>query len=121
MNELAHPEHLLPVVRDFPTLDVVLAHAGRGWWYDAAAFMAQLYPTVWLELSGLPPKRLPEYFAKYDLNRLARKWIFATDWPGAVPSTNARAVAGLGLDDDVVAGVLGRNALRVYAGLDHLA
>ena len=42
MNELADPEHLLPVVRDFPTLDVVLAHAGRGWWYDAAAFMAQL-------------------------------------------------------------------------------
>ena len=36
-------------------------------------------------------------------------------------ATNARAVAGLGLDDDVVAGVLGRNALRVYAGLDHLA
>jgi predicted TIM-barrel fold metal-dependent hydrolase len=120
MNELAHPENLLPVVRDFPTLDVVLAHAGRGWWYDAAAFMAQLYPTVWLELSGLPPKRLPEYFAKYDLNRLARKWIFATDWPGAETATNARAVAGLGLDDDVVAGVLGRNALRVYAGLEHL-
>ena len=44
-----------------------------------------------------------------------------TDWPGAVTSTNARAVAGLGLDDDVVAGVLGGNALRVYAGLDHLA
>ena len=108
-------------VRDFPTLDVVLAHGGRGWWYDAAAFMALLYPTVWIELSGLPPKRLPEYYAKYDLDRLARKWIFATDWPGAVTSTNARAVAGLGLDDDVVADVLGRNALRVYAGLDHLA
>jgi len=46
MNELADPAYLLPVVRDFPTLDVVLAHGGRGWWYDAAAFMALSNPTV---------------------------------------------------------------------------
>ena len=122
MNELAHPEILLPVARDFPTVDIVLAHGGRGWWYDAAAFMAQSHPNVWIELSGLPPKRLPEYYARFDLARLARRWIFATDWPG-VPSTaqNARAVAGLGLDDETVGLVLGGNATSVYAGLGHLA
>ena len=122
MNELADPAYLLPVVRDFPTLDVVLAHGGRGWWYDAAAFMALSNPTVWIELSGLPPKRLPDYYAplrprpagpEVDLrHRLAR---------GPEHAQNARAVVGLGLDDDVAAGVLGGNALRVYAGLDHLA
>ena len=118
MNELADPAYLLPVVRDFPTLDVVLAHGGRGWWYDAAAFMALSNPTVWIELSGLPPKRLPDYYRSYDLGRLARRWIFATDWPG-VPSTsrNARDVVGLGLDDETAALVLGGNALTVYAGL----
>jgi len=118
MNELADPAYLLPVVRDFPTLDVVLAHGGRGWWYDAAAFMALANPTVWIELSGLPPKRLPDYYRRYDLGRLARKWIFATDWPG-VPSTsrNARDVVGLGLDEETAAAVLGGNALKVYAGL----
>jgi predicted TIM-barrel fold metal-dependent hydrolase len=122
MNELADPALLLPVVRDFPTLDVVLAHGGRGWWYDAAAFMALSNPTVWIELSGLPPKRLPEYYAKYDLVRLARRWIFATDWPG-VPGAaqNARAVAGLGLPEDVVTAVVGGNAMQVYAGLDPAA
>jgi predicted TIM-barrel fold metal-dependent hydrolase len=121
MNELADPSHLLPVSRDFPDLDVVLAHGGRGWWYDAAAFMALSNPKVWIELSGLPPKRLPEYYSSFDLGRLARKWIFATDWPG-VPGTaiNARAVVDLGLDDELAATVLGGNALRVYAGLDHL-
>lgn len=119
MNELADPSYLLPVVRDFPTLDVVLAHGGRGWWYDAAAFMALSHEHVWIELSGLPPKRLPQYYAKYDLGRLARKWIFATDWPG-VPGTaaNARAVVDLGLDDELAGLVLGGNAMRVYAGLD---
>src|SRR5262245_23473708 len=86
MNELADPVHLRPVVRDFPDLEVVLAHGGRGWWYDAAAFMALNNDHVWIGLSGLPPKRLPEYFHRYDLGRLARRWIFATDWPG-VPGT----------------------------------
>ena len=121
MNEVANPEFLLPVVRDFPTVQVVLAHGGRGWWYDAAAFMALANDNVWIELSGLPPKRLPEYYARFDLGRLARKWIFGTDWPG-VPgvAANARAVAGLGIDERTRAGVLGGNAVRVYRGLDHL-
>ena len=79
--------------------------------------MALSNETVWIELSGLPPKRLPEYYAGFDLSRLARRWIFGTDWPG-VPgiAQNARAVAGL-LDHDVAAAVLGGNAMSVYAGL----
>ncbi|MGH8867666.1 MAG: amidohydrolase family protein [Actinomycetes bacterium] len=118
-NEMADPSFLFPVLRAFPDLHVVLAHGGRGWWYEAAAFLALSHERVWIELSGLPPKRLPTYYARHDLARLARKFVFGTDWPG-VPGTaaNARAVAGLGLPDDVVPRVLGRNALEVYAGLD---
>lgn len=121
MNELADPAYLLPVARHFPSLDIVLAHGGRGWWYDAAAFMALSHPNVWIELSGLPPKRLPEYYHRYDLARLARRWIFGTDWPG-VPgaAANARAVVDLGLDDELAGLVLGGNARAVYAGLDDL-
>jgi len=118
-NAYADPLLLDAVLRDFPDLDVVLAHGGRGWWYDAAAFLALGNEHVWLELSGLPPRRLPDYYAKFDLARLARRWIFGTDWPG-VPgvAANARAVVGLGLPADVVPLVLGGNALRVYTGLD---
>jgi predicted TIM-barrel fold metal-dependent hydrolase len=121
MNELADPAYMVPVVRDFPGLHVVLAHGGRGWWWDAAAFLALSNPTVWIELSGLPPRRLPDYYHRFDLARLAQKWIFATDWPG-VPGTaaNARAVVGLGLDDATADLVLSGNARAVYAGLDHL-
>lgn len=118
-NAYADPQLLDAVLRDFPELQVVLAHGGRGWWYDAAAFLAMSRDTVWLELSGLPPKRLPEYYARFDLQRLARKWIFGTDWPG-VPgqAANARAVAGLGLTDEVAGLVLGGNAMQVYTGLN---
>jgi uncharacterized protein len=114
-NELADPALLMPVLRDFPGLTVVLAHGGRGWWYDAAASMALLYENVWIELSGLPPQRLPRYYARFDLRRLARKFIFGTDWPG-VPgiARNARALATLDLGDDVLAGILAGNALAVY-------
>jgi predicted TIM-barrel fold metal-dependent hydrolase len=121
-NAYADPQLLDAVLRDFPDLHVVLAHGGRGWWYDAAAFLAQSRDTVWLELSGLPPKRLPDYYARFDLPRLARKWIFGTDWPG-VPgqAVNAREVTSLGLDNEVAGLVLGGNAMAVYAGLSRPA
>ena len=57
---------------------------GRGWWYDAAAFLALSDERVWIELSGLPPSRLRTYYARHDWARLTRRMIFATDWP-AVP------------------------------------
>ena len=57
-NALADPALLDDVLRDFRRLDVVLAHGGRGWWYDAAAFLALSNEHVWIELSGLPPSRL---------------------------------------------------------------
>ncbi|MGI8531225.1 MAG: amidohydrolase family protein [Geodermatophilaceae bacterium] len=115
MNALADPVLLDDVLRDFPGLDVVLAHGGRGWWYDAAAFLALSNPNVWIELSGLPPARLPQYYARSNFTRLCRRFIFGTDWPG-VPSIagNARAVAALCPDDETVDLVLSGNALRIY-------
>jgi predicted TIM-barrel fold metal-dependent hydrolase len=117
-NALADPVLLDPVIRDFPGLSLVLAHGGRGWWYDAAASLALLHENVWIELSGLPPHRLPHYYQRFDLRRLARKFIFGTDWPG-VPgiARNARALAALDLGEDVLAGVLAGNALAVYPRL----
>jgi predicted TIM-barrel fold metal-dependent hydrolase len=114
-NSFADPILLDDVLRDFRELDIVLAHGGRGWWYDAAAFMALTNEHVWLELSGLPPARLPEYYAKHNWARLTRRMIFGTDWPG-VPgiAKNARAVAALCPDDETADLVLGRNAARVY-------
>ena len=116
--EAGDPKLMAAVVGDFPGVQFVLAHGGRGRWYADAARMALDRDNVWLDLAGLPPKRLPDYYAGFDLPALARNWIFGTDWPG-VPSVarNARAVAALGLPDDTLAAVLARNAARVYPGL----
>ena len=115
LNQYGDPILLDDVLRDFRSLDLVLAHGGRGWWYDAAAFLALSNPRVWIELSGLPPSRLQTYYARHNWTRLTRKMIFGTDWPG-IPgiATNARAVAGLLPDDGTRRAVLAGNAEQVY-------
>lgn len=112
------PALLMDAVEYFTALNFVFAHGGRGWWYDVAAFMAQTKPNVWLDLAGLPPKKLPEYYRNVDLARLATKMIFGTDWPG-VPgaSRNLEALSGLGLSEHTFAGVLHGNAAQVYPRL----
>jgi predicted TIM-barrel fold metal-dependent hydrolase len=118
VNAYGEPARLDPVFRDFPDLTVVLAHGGRGWWYDQAAFLALMRPNVWLEVSGLPPGRLPDYYGQ-SVPRLASKMIFGTDWPG-VPGVqrNARALAKVllaaGCDQDQVTLVLGGNAAEIF-------
>jgi predicted TIM-barrel fold metal-dependent hydrolase len=114
-NVFADPVLLDDVLGDFPTLDVVLAHGGRGWWYDAAAFTALSRPNAWIDLSGLPPQRLQEYYAGHDWSRLSRRFLFGTDWPGMPGvAANARAIAKLMPDDETTALVLSGNADRVF-------
>ena len=115
MNRYANPELIEDVARDFPDLTIVLAHGGRGWWYDAAAFITLMRPNVYIEVSGLPPRKLPDYYKNFDLERLARKMIFGTDWPGVPgPRANAQAVADLGLTRETLARVFHENARRIY-------
>lgn len=103
------------LLRDFPDLTLVLAHGGRGWSYDAAASLALTRDRVWLDLAGLPPKRLPAYYAASGFERVAAKCIFGTDSPAASPARNIAAVRDLGLPDELTNAVLGGNAARVFS------
>ena len=78
------------VAVDFPRLRIVLAHSGRGVWYREAALMARLHEHVYLELAGLPPRNLRAYFP--DLDHLADKIIFGSDWP-VLPDLRANVAA----------------------------
>jgi predicted TIM-barrel fold metal-dependent hydrolase len=65
---------------DFPGLRIVMSHAGNGFG-DLPLILAQRHPNVYLEVSALRPKYLPESYIGA-LNRyLSRKFIFGTDYP----------------------------------------
>ena len=116
VNRFADPGLIDEVAGAFPDLKIVLAHGGRGWWYEAAGFITLMRPRVWIELSGLPPKSLPRYYSRFDLPRLAQRFIFGTDWPGTPGiARNAAAVAALGFDRPTLERIFWRNAFDVYA------
>lgn len=83
MLKYAQPLLLDEVAVRFPGLPILMAHAGRGVWYEEAALLASLHQNVYLEISGLPPRNLPRYFPR--LTELVDKLVFGSDFPG-VPS-----------------------------------
>ena len=107
------PIHLDDVAVDFPGLNLVMAHGGRGFWYDKCAFLAAHHANVYIDVTGLVPARLREHFPRLD--RLADKVVFGSDWPALPksPGENAAAIAALGLEADALDRILYRNAARL--------
>jgi predicted TIM-barrel fold metal-dependent hydrolase len=107
------PIHLDDLAVDFPELVVVMAHGGRGFWYDACATLARQHENFYIDVTGLVPSRLREHFP--ELERLADKVVFGSDWP-AMPKRvgqNIRAIEALGLPEEALAAILYRNATRI--------
>jgi predicted TIM-barrel fold metal-dependent hydrolase len=93
----------------FPELKIIQSHAGRGFWYDRAFFMAGLHENVYMDITGLPPQNLLKYFP--DLERNAGKIIFGSDWPGIIDiKRNVRAIMELPISTSTKAKILGENA-----------
>ena len=78
-NRYSDPMAADDVAVDFPSLTVILAHAGRPLYTPTAAFLARRHGNVHLDLSGIPPKKLLEYLPR--LEDLADKCLWGTDWP----------------------------------------
>jgi uncharacterized protein len=100
------------VAVDFPKLTMVMCHGGRPLWYDKAALLARLHENVYLEISGLPPKRLLSYFP--DLERISTKVLFGSDWYGVIGiKENIEEIRKLPINADAKKLILGDNAARL--------
>ena len=114
-NRFSDPMWVEDVALDFPNLTIVLAHGGRPIWMSTAVFLARRFPNVWLEVSGVPPARLLEYFPQ--LERDSEKVLFGTDWPGPGVKdirANLEAFRALGLSPDAQTRILETNPRRVF-------
>lgn len=107
----SNPIHLDDVAVDFPDLKIVMAHGGRGVWYREAFFLARHHKNMYLEISGLPPKNLLKYFP--ELEKIADKVVFGSDFPGAIIKTCVEDFESLPLSCEVKRKILGENAARI--------
>ncbi len=114
-NKFSDPLLLEDVAIDFPDLTIVLAHGGRPLWMESAFFLARRFSNVWLEVSGVPPVRLLDYFPR--LPMLCEKVLFGTDWPGPGVKdirANLEAFRALPIPADAQRRILEENPLRVF-------
>ncbi len=114
-SRLGDPMDVDDVAVDFPKLTILLAHGGRPLWMEAAFFLVRRHPNVLLEVSGIPPAKLLQYFPR--LEEIAQKTIWGTDWPSpGIKSmkTNVEAFLALPLSDAAKNAILDGNARKLW-------
>ncbi|HMU60412.1 MAG TPA: amidohydrolase family protein [Gemmatimonadales bacterium] len=117
-SKWGNPMEIDDVAIDFPKLTIVMAHGGRPLWMEEAFFVLRRHPNVHLELSGIPPARLLEYFPR--LTDIAHKTIWGTDWPSPGVHDlrkNLDAFRALPLSPEVQRAILSETSLRLFPTL----
>ncbi len=109
------PIYLDEVAVDFPRLEIVMSHGGRGFWYEKAAFLARIRPNLYIDVCGLPSHRLLQLYPR--LERDANKFLFGSDWPGGDMKRSLDGFLSLPISDEAKEAILFRNASRIL-GLD---
>lgn len=114
-NKFGDPMPVDDVAVDFPELTIIMAHGGRPLWMETCVFLLRRHENVYMDISSIPPKRLLHYFP--ELERLADKTMFGSDWPGpGVPgiASNIEAFCELPLSEEAKRKILRETALKVF-------
>lgn len=115
-SRFGNPMDLDDVAQDFPELTIIMAHGGRPLWCDEAFYILRRHSNVYLDISGIPPKRLLEWFPR--LSEIQDKVLFGSDWPGPdVPGQREEleAIAALPISKELLESLLVLNARRIFA------
>jgi len=114
-NRSGDPIYVDDVAVDFPKMKILMAHGGRPLWMHTCFFLLRRHPNVFLDISGIPPRSLLQYFPR--LEEIAHKTLFGTDWPGpGVPDikTNLDEFLALPLRDESKQQILSKTALSIW-------
>lgn len=114
-SKYGNPLELDDVAIDFPDLRIVLAHGGRPFWMEEAFFVLRRHPNVWLDVSGIPPLKLLDYFPR--LGEIIAKVLWGTDWPSPGVQDlrqNLDQFLGLPLTDEQRRAVVEANPMTLF-------
>ena len=78
--DLGNPVHLDQIAMDFPTMKIVMCHAGSGFGL-APLWMAQRHPTIYLEFSALGPKYIDKQVLMGMNGFLKKRILWGSDYP----------------------------------------
>ncbi len=114
-SRLGDPMGIDDVAIDFPDLRIILAHGGRPLWSEHAIFLIRRFPNVYMDISGIPPRRLLHYFPRLD--QFADKTLVGSDWPApGVPSLGAimAEMEEVPLSPEARRQIMGANARKLF-------
>lgn len=119
-TDLARPRRWLPVLEAFPTLRLILAHMGGGFW-DEAIDIVQRHPQVMLDTAialtavELGVKNWLDDAEAVEMIRTvgADRVMFGSDYPWIDPAGDVERIRSLPLTDEEERLILGENAARV--------
>jgi len=109
------PMELDDVAVDFPGLTLIMAHGGRPLWCEEAFFLLRRHRQIWLDLSGIPPRRLLHYFPR--LAEVAGRALWGSDWPSPGVQdmrSNLDEFLELPLADDLKKRITEENAFQIF-------
>ncbi len=116
-SKYGHPMAIDDIAVDFPKLKIIMAHGGRPLWMNEAFFLMRRHHNVFMDISGIPPKLLLNYFPR--IEQIADKTLFGTDWPSpGIPGMrkNAEAFIALPISEENKRKILYDNANRLLFG-----
>jgi len=105
------PIYLDEVAVDFPRLQIIMSHGGRGFWYEKAAFLAQIRPNLYIDVCGLPSHRLLDLYPK--LEKHHGKFLFGSDWPGGDMERSLKGLLSLPISEEAKEAILFGNAKEI--------
>ena len=114
-SKYGHPLELDDIAIDFPDLRIIMAHGGRPLWMSEAFFVLRRHRNVWLDLSGIPPARLLDYFPR--IEEIGERVLWGTDWPSPGVRdlrTNLDQFLALPLPDELKRRITVDNALTFF-------
>jgi uncharacterized protein len=114
-NIHAQPIFCDEVAVDYPDLVIILAHGGRPLWMNEAFFLVRRHKDMYMDISGIPPQKLLEYFPR--IEEIAGKVLWGTDWPS--PGVNEMKInvekfQALPIREEVKRKILYDNAAQLF-------